>query len=42
MADIKFEIIKMIGMLSKPAKGWAKDLYGLTDKEIAIVKGTSV
>ena len=26
MADIKFEIIKKIGMLSKTEKGWAKEL----------------
>ena len=42
MADIKFEIIQKIGVLSKSDKGWAKELYGLTEKEIAIVEGTSV
>ena len=26
MADIKFEIIKKIGVLSKSEKGWAKEL----------------
>jgi hypothetical protein len=26
MPDIKFEIIKKIGVLSKTAKGWAKEL----------------
>jgi hypothetical protein len=26
MADIKFEIIKKIGILSKSDKGWAKEL----------------
>jgi hypothetical protein len=26
MADIKFEIIKKIGVLSKSGKGWAKEL----------------
>lgn len=26
MADIKFEIIKKIGTLSKTGKGWAKEL----------------
>lgn len=26
MADIKFEIIKKIGLLSKSNKGWAKEL----------------
>lgn len=26
MADIKFEIIKKIGVLSKSDKGWAKEL----------------
>ena len=26
MADIKFEIIKKIGVLSKTGKGWAKEL----------------
>ena len=26
MADIKFEIIKKIGVLSKTEKGWAKEL----------------
>ena len=26
MADIKFEIIKKIGVLSKTSKGWAKGL----------------
>jgi hypothetical protein len=26
MADIKFEIIKKIGILSKSEKGWAKEL----------------
>jgi hypothetical protein len=26
MADIKFEIIKKIGVLSKTDKGWAKEL----------------
>lgn len=26
MADIKFEIIKKIGILSKSSKGWAKEL----------------
>ncbi len=26
MADIKFEIIKKIGLLSKSDKGWAKEL----------------
>ena len=26
MADIKFEIVKKIGVLSKTSKGWAKEL----------------
>ncbi len=26
MPDIKFEIVKKIGVLSKSAKGWAKEL----------------
>jgi hypothetical protein len=26
MADIKFEIVKKIGVLSKSGKGWAKEL----------------
>ena len=26
MADIKFEIVKKIGILSKSSKGWAKEL----------------
>ena len=26
MADIKFEIIKKVGVLSKSEKGWAKEL----------------
>lgn len=26
MADIKFEIVKKIGLLSKTSKGWAKEL----------------
>lgn len=26
MTDIKFEIVKKIGMLSKSGKGWTKDL----------------
>jgi len=26
MADVKFEIIKKIGVLSKTEKGWAKEL----------------
>ncbi len=26
MADIKFEIVKKIGILSKSGKGWTKDL----------------
>jgi len=26
MADIKFEIVKKIGILSKSEKGWAKEL----------------
>jgi len=26
MADIKFEIVKKIGVLSKSEKGWAKEL----------------
>jgi len=42
MPDIKFEIIQKIGVLSKSNKGWAKELCGLTEKEITIVEGTSV
>ena len=35
MADIKFEIIKKIGILSKSEKGWAKelDLISWNDRE---------
>ena len=38
MIEIKINIIKMIGVLSKPAKSWAKELYGLTEEEIGIVE----
>jgi len=37
--DIKFEIIKKIGVLSKSDKGWTKEFYGLAEEEIAIVEG---
>ena len=35
MADIKFEIIKKIGLLSKTGKGWVKELnlISLNDRE---------
>ena len=26
MSDIKYEIVKKVGVLSKPASGWAKEL----------------
>ena len=42
MTDIKFEIIKKIGILSKSEKGWAKELYGLTEEEIGIVDGNAL
>jgi hypothetical protein len=39
MTDIKFEIVKKIGVLSKSDKGWVKELYGLTEEAIEIVEG---
>ena len=39
MADIKFEIVKKIGVLSQSDKDCAKEIYGLAEEEIGIVEG---